>query len=408
MVGLVDRGGFVGVLGAATAGYLCYQGLVVMVPYALLQRGTSNMVVGLSTFVFMVSATLIPFAVISRMHGISLTSVLILCALTVGAPAALEINGETFAVLAGAVIRGAAFGVLSLVTAVAVVKLAPPDRTGAWLGIYGFATSIAAIVGQPLGLELLARYGARTAALILAVVPLLGVAPFAVSKRLRTCASIVEEPHGERGIRTSPNLVLVPIIGIAAVTAVLGVVVTFGGAVVDRSGSVTPSVFFFLMGISIPVGRLVAGYAADRGARTLTAYVLPQLAVATALGSMVFDGLVPVAVIAPVILGLGTGMSISSGQIDLVRKRLFSSVHRASAWFGAAWNIPMGIGALLAGLAGSFWSQRSVVIACCALPIAGAAAIHWLGQATGPPTAGGSRSGHTAAGSSVDITSTRS
>lgn len=378
----MDRRGFTGVLGAATAGYLCYQGLVVTVPYALLERGTASVVVGLSTFLFMAAATVTPFALIGRMGDLGLTSALALCALAIGTPALLEVGGNTVAVITGAAARGAAFGMLSLVTAVAVVALAPVNRTGAWLGIYGFATSVAAVIGQPAGLELLERYGAESSVLLLGLLPLVGLVPFVASRRLRSCASIVEVPDREPGVKVPLRRALNPLVGIAAVTAVLGVMVTFGGSVTARSGSVSPSLFFFLIGVSIPLGRLIAGYAADHGARASAGYIMPHLAVATALGLMAFDGLVAIALAVPVIFGLGAGLSISRGQIELIRKRLFSSVHQSSAWFGAAWNIPMGIGALAAGAAGGFWSQHTVLVACCVVPIAGAVAAWWLGRET--------------------------
>jgi predicted MFS family arabinose efflux permease len=375
------------VVGAATTGYLCYQGLVVTVPYALLGLHVASVVVGLAMFVFMVAATVVPFAVIGAFDTIGLSPVLALCAAAVGLPALVEVSGATIAVLVGAMVRGAAFGVLSLVTAVAVVRVAPPDRTGRWLGIYGFATSAAAVVGQPLGLELAGRSGSRTAVLVLAMIPFAGVVPFMVSGRLRACVSIAEYPAngphraGGRVGRRAPRRVLVPLAVIAAVTAAMGVVVTFGGSAVAAAGAVPPSVFFLLMGLSIPIGRLLAGHAADRGVSMDTAVVLAPLAplallvVAGSLVAMLFSGLATVAVLMPVAFGVAAGMCISGGQVALVREHLFPSVHRATAWFGAAWNIPMGVGALVAGVAGAIWSPRAVIAASAAIPLAAAVAI---------------------------------
>src|SRR6185437_7809922 len=147
--------------------------------------------------------------------------------LLLGAPAPLySLGGQLPLLLVVSAVRGAGFALLTVIGATLAAEIAPPERRGESIGLYGLAIALPNLVGIPAGVAL-TEGGHFTVVTILAACPVLAV-PWALRIGGRP------EPGGPAvaaagALPTSTVLrvTLAPSIVLLLVTAAGGGLVTF-------------------------------------------------------------------------------------------------------------------------------------------------------------------------------------
>jgi|tagenome__1003787_1003787.scaffolds.fasta_scaffold20923661_2 predicted MFS family arabinose efflux permease len=296
---------------------------------------------GLSTAVFMGTTVLVQFclpAVAGRIppHLLVAGSLLLLALPAVG----YLWSTELWPVLVVTAVRGAGFGVLTVVGAALASAYSAPHRRGRALGIYGLATSFTGVVAPPLGLLLIDR-GADAQAYAVAL--LLPVAALALLGRIRPRSStpVAPERAGTRGLSDvwrdgrlmTPSLLFLPC------------AIAYGGiySFLPLSSAAAPAALL-MFGGGFAVARFLGGRLADA--------VHPDL-LAVPLLALTFTGIILTAwttdgglLAGALMAGLGIG---GLGTVSLVA--VMSAVGAGEGALGSSvWNLTFDLGIAAGGL----------------------------------------------------------
>ncbi|MCW2700114.1 MAG: arabinose efflux permease family protein [Blastococcus sp.] len=190
---------YLAVLTFSAAGFGSLYLLFATVP--VLASGTGGRFgAGLSTAVFMGTTVLVQFwlprlATRVRPHVLVAASLLLLAL-----PAPFYgWSEDLWAVLLITAVRGAGFGIITVVGVALVSAYSPAGRQGSALGIYGLATSITGVVAPPLGLVMLHSGQATHAYLLALLVPVGALALLGVVRR-SSPAPLATTGPGRRGL----------------------------------------------------------------------------------------------------------------------------------------------------------------------------------------------------------------
>src|SRR5215204_3909686 len=171
-------------------------------------------------------------------------------------------------------VRGAGFAVLTVLGATLAAQVAPPERRGESIGLYGLAIAVPNLVAVPAGVALVLD-GHVGWLSWLAASPLLALALVPVLMRAGG-----QPTTGAAGTGwTAARAAVPPSVVLFVVTLAGGGLVTF--LPIERPDGVLATVALLLFGVTGAVGRWRAGLLADRlGSRLL----LPLALVLTAVG----------------------------------------------------------------------------------------------------------------------------
>jgi predicted MFS family arabinose efflux permease len=364
--------------------------LLSVVPLYAEEAGGGSSGAGLATAVFMLSTVLAQTWMPRVMARFGYRAVLAAGMLLLGLPAFFYIPfGEVPAILAVTLVRGAGFGAAIVALAALVVELAPPDRRGEALGLYGVVLTLPSVFCAALGLWLVESFGYGSAFLLGAATPLLAfVGALGISssdgRQERSVAGLLS------GLRRGPLLRVFLLF--ASCTAASGVVVTFLPLSAPGPGLFSAATALLLLGVASTLSRLWAGRFGDR--RDPRLLLAPGLVLA-ALG-MVALSLEGLALLGGALLfGAGFG-ALQNATLLLIMER----VPKAEFGLGSTlWNLAFdagtGAGAFVfgfvVGAAGFFWS----FCICAALLVAALGFIPGTGEGelsrgsfTGPPPPG--------------------
>ncbi|MCW2739921.1 MAG: Arabinose efflux permease family protein [Blastococcus sp.] len=271
-------------------------------------------------------------------------------------------------------VRGGGFAVLTVLGATLAARVAPPERRGESIGLYGLAIAIPNLIAIPAGaaLVLAGHVGWLS---WLAATPVLGV--FLVPLLVRSVG-----PQAGPGPAGSGRAAMLAAL---APSAVLFLVTLAGGALVtflpiERPDGVLATVALLLFGATGAITRWRSGLLADRfGSRLL----LPLTTVLAAVGMAVTAlglGSGPVwLLVGAAVLGAGYGAVQNLTLMAAFARAGESGTTAASAVWNAAFDAGTATGALVLGFLaagiGLDWSY--VVVAAslaAAVPLASAAA----------------------------------
>jgi MFS family permease len=234
--------------------------LLSVVPLYAEAAGGGNSGAGLATAVFMLSTVLAQVWMPRILARFGYREVLAAGLLLLGLPAFLYVPvGEVTAILAVTLARGAGFGVAIVALAALVTELAPPERRGEALGLYGVVLTLPTIFCAALGLWLVERLGYEPVFLIGASAPLLA---FAAALGISS-PQAREEGRGVgllSGLRRGPLLRIFLLF--ASCTAASGVVVTF--LPLSAPGPFSAATALLLLGIASTFFRWWSGRFGDR------------------------------------------------------------------------------------------------------------------------------------------------
>lgn len=267
-------------------------------------------------------------------------------------------------VLAVTLARGVGFGIVTVVFAALVVELAPVERRGEALGLFGVAITLPTIFCNPLGLWLVDGYGYWSVFLLGGMAPLLGFVSFLGTRATRGGGRVNGAGFLE-GLSRGPLLRLVSLFAVC--TMVGGVLVTFLPLAAPGVGVFSAATAILALGLATAAGRWWAGRFGDRNdPRGLLApgLVLAALGVATlAQGG-------PALLAGAALFGLGFGM-LQSATLVMVMARVSKEEYGlGSTLWNAAFDAGTGLGAFLFGFVIEVGGFSSAFYLCAALLLA--------------------------------------
>jgi predicted MFS family arabinose efflux permease len=353
------------VISSTLAGLVGFYLLLSVVPLYADEVGGGSTGAGFATAAFMLSTVLAQTQMPRALARFGYKPVLAVGLLSLGLPAFVYASTSGLpTVLAVTLARGVGFGIITVVFAALVVELAPPERRGEALGLFGAAIALPAIFCSPLGLWTVDRYGYWAVFLLGGAVPLFGFVSFLGIGSLRGGASAGGGGFLD-GLTRGPLLRLVLLF--ATCTMVGGVLVTFLPLAAPNVGAFSAATALLALALATTVGRWWAGRFGDRnGPRDLLApgLVLAALGVATlAQGG-------PALLVGATLFGLGFGV-LQSATLILVMARVAKDEYGlGSTLWNAAFDAGTGIGAFLFGFVIEASGFSSAFYLCAALLLA--------------------------------------
>ncbi len=265
--------------------------------------------------------------------------------LALGAPAPLYLLGDSLAWLcAVSAVRGAGFGVLTVLGSTIAAGVVPPGRRGESLGLYGLGLGLPTLAAVPGGVALTLD-GRFPVVAALATLPVLAV--LAVPALSRAVPAAVT---GRTGLPSGPAVraSLAPSAVLLVVTLAGAGVVTFL-PIARPTGSVA-TVALLAFGVVGALSRWGSGVLSDRmGTRGL---MLPSLALG-ALGLVLLgtgldrDGAV---VAGAALFGVAFGTVQNTTLVVALARAGEGGMTAASAVWNGAYDAGTGVGALLVGV----------------------------------------------------------
>jgi predicted MFS family arabinose efflux permease len=262
---------------------------------------------------------------------------------------------EIPAILAVTLVRGAGFGAAIVALAALVTELAPPERRGEALGLYGVALTLPTVFCGALGLWIVERSGFALVFVVGALAPLL-----AALAALGAAEPDRREQEGAGLLRTlfeRPSLLRIFVL-FTSCTAVSGVVVTFLPLSDPGPGLFSAATALLLLGVSATIFRWWAGRLGDR--RDPGVLLVPGLLCA-ALGMAALSLEPGLALLGGALLfGAGFGMLQNTTLLLTMQRVPKSEYGLGSTLWNLAFDAGTGAGAFVfgfvVGAAGFSWT----------------------------------------------------
>ena len=242
-------------------------------------------------------------------------------------------------------VRGVGFAVLTVLGATLAAQVAPAERRGEAIGIYGLAIAVPNMVAVPVGVALVLDGHAGWLAW-LAASPLLGL--FLVPALVR--AMPPQEVRGAAGAgRIAAMAALAPSVVLFVVTLAGGGFVTF--LPIERPDGALATAALLLFGLTGAITRWRAGLLADRlGSRRLLPLALCLGAVGLAVvaaGLVAGDAWV---LVGAAVFGAGFGAVQNLTLLAAFARAGEGGATAASAMWNASFDAGMAVGALALGI----------------------------------------------------------
>lgn len=382
-------------VGVTILGFASYCLTLASLPVYAVAGGAEESTAGVVTAVFLLSTIALQLTVPALTTRFGLGPVLVAGLVAIGAPSPLYVLDDGVGwISALSAVRGAGFAVLTVLGATLAAQVAPPDRRGESIGLYGLAIAVPNLIAVPAGVALVLDGHVGWLAWLSAS-PLLGVAlvPLLVrSLGLQEEAS----PAGTRG--AAVRAAVAPSVVLFAVTLAGGGLVTF--LPIERPDGAVATAALLLFGVTGAMSRWRAGLLADRMGSsrglllaTLAAGAAGMLLVAVGLGSGAGWILLGAAA-----FGAGYGGAQNLTLLAAFARAGAGGTTAASAMWNLSFDAGTGVGALVLGLVaagiGLPWTFVVVAASLVAIvPVAVAAAgrpATELSRARAPRRRGGS------------------
>jgi predicted MFS family arabinose efflux permease len=374
-VSLVRTRGMQALIGVTALGFASYCLTLASLPVYAVTGGAAESTAGVVTAVFLVVTIAVQMAIPALTSRFGIGPVLAGGLIAMGVPSPFYVLDDSVEwISALSAVRGAGFAVLTVLGATLAARVAPPDRRGESIGLYGLAIAVPNLLAVPAGVALVLD-GHVGWLSWLAASPLLGL--FLVPVLVRSVAP--EAGPGPAGTRRAAVLAaLTPSLVLFVVTLAGGGVVTF--LPIERPDGVLATVALLVFGVTGAVTRWRSGMLADRLGG---AWLLPLALAVAAVGLLVIAlGLVAGAawvVIGAAVFGAGFGATQNLTLIAAFARTGESGTTTASAMWNASFDAGTASGALALGFlaAGIGLDWTYVVVAAllaAAVPLAAAAA----------------------------------
>ncbi|MGY1631673.1 MFS transporter [Geodermatophilus sp. SYSU D01186] len=356
-------------IGATALGFASYCLTLASLPTYAVTGGAGAGTAGVVTAVFLVVTIAVQSVVPALTERFGIGPVLAAGLVALGAPSPLYVLDDGLAWLSAiSVVRGAGFGVLTVLGATLAAQVAPVERRGESIGLYGLAIAVPNLVAVPAGVALVLdghvawlAWLAASPVLALPLVPLL-----ARSVRLEATAG--------RSSRAAALAALAPSGVLLVVTLAGGGLVTF--LPIERPEGAVATAALLVFGITGAITRWRAGLLADRlGPRLLMPLGLLLCAAGlavVALGLVAGDAVV---LVGAGVFGAGFGAVQNLTLVTAFARAGEGGATAASAMWNASFDVGTAAGALALGVVatglGLPWTYVVVSVALVAtLPVA--------------------------------------
>jgi predicted MFS family arabinose efflux permease len=362
-------------IGVTFLGFASYCLTLASLPVYAVRGGADESTAGVVTAVFLVCTIAVQATIPALTARFGVGPVLVVGLVAMGVPSPLYVLDDGVAWISVlSAVRGAGFAVLTVLGATLSAQVAPPERRGESIGLYGLAIAVPNMIAVPGGVALV--LGDSVAALSwLSASPLLGIPLVPLLMR-----QVGPRPGaGAAGTNRAAVLAAVaPSVVLFAVTLAGGGVVTF--LPIERPDGALATTALLLFGATGAVSRWRAGMLADR----LGVRLLLPLAVVLAAGGLVAvaGGLVAGdawVLIGAAVFGAGFGAVQNLTLLSSFTRAGESGTTAASAMWNASFDAGTATGALALGVLaagiGLDWTYVVVAAGLAALlPVAAAAA----------------------------------
>lgn len=368
-------------VGVTALGFASYFLTLASLPTYAVAGGASEATAGVVTAVFLTVTIVVQTVVPALTARFGVGPVFAAGLLALGVPAPLYVLDDGVGwISALSAVRGAGFAVITVLGATLAARVAPPERRGESIGLYGLAIALPNMAAIPVGVALVLDGHVGWLAWLSAS-PVLGLLFLPMLLRSVTTR---EERGAKGGARTAVRAALAPSLVLFVVTTAGGGLVTF--LPIDRPDGRLATVALLLWGLFGALTRWRAGVLADRLG---TALLLPVAVLVGAVGLAV-AGIGLLAGSAWVLVGAAVfGAGFGAVQ-NLTLLRAFARAGErgttaASALWNASFDAGTACGALLLGFVfGAVGLGWTFVLSAAALAV-----VVPLARAAARPVAGG-------------------
>lgn len=361
-------------VGVTVLGFASYCLTLASLPAYAVQGGAAESTAGLVTAVLLTVTIAVQAVVPALTARYGQAAVLVAGLIALGAPSPLYAVDDGLLWLSVlSAVRGAGFAVLTVLGATLAAQVAPVERRGEAIGIYGLAIAIPNLVAVPAGVALVLDGHAGWLSW-LAASPLLGLllVPFLVR------AMPPAEVRGPAGSGRAAALAAVaPSVVLFVVTLAGGGLVTF--LPIERPDGALATAALLLFGITGAVTRWRAGLLADRfGSRLLMPLALVAGAVGLVVVAVGLSAGDPWVLIGSAVFGAGFGAVQNLTLLTAFARAGEGGTTAASAMWNASFDAGTAAGALALGVVaagiGLDWTYvLAAALLAAALPVASAA-----------------------------------
>jgi MFS family permease len=333
-------------VGVTAIGFLSYFLTLASLPAYAVSGGAAETTAGAVTAIFLVTTIAVQSAVPALIARLGTGPVLAAGLLALGAPSPLYAVSSGLGWLAWiSVIRGAGFGVLTVLGSLLAVQVAPPAQRGEAVGLYGLAIAAPNLVAVPAGVALV-LHGHPAWLAWLAAAPVLAL-PL-VPRLVRAAAGNAPPEAAPGAGRRAALAALPPSVVLLVVTLAGGGLVTF--LPIERPDGVLATLALLVFGATGALFRWQAGLVADRtGSRLLLPGALVAGAVgmvAVAAGLHASDAAV---LVGAAVLGVGYGTAQNLTLLAAFARAGSSGAGTASALWNASFDAGTALGAIALG-----------------------------------------------------------
>jgi MFS family permease len=282
------------------------------------------------------------------------------------APLGYAISAGVLGFVTARLVHGSGMALFPTAATALVADVAPPDRRGEFLGLFGAAGSIAMALGPITGVELVARLGFSGLFAVSSAMALVAAALTATTRETLSTPSRV--PFTLASTISGPALGPSLVIGCLMLT--YGALVTFLPLHALRLG-VNPGVFFLVYALVLTVARGPAGRLSDRFGRAPAAATGLALAAGALIVLALGTGALSLAVVGA-LYGLAGGIAqpaLVAWCVDVVAP---ADRGRAMGTFFTALELGIAIGAMSSGLSVARWGFVATFLAAAGVALAGA------------------------------------
>jgi predicted MFS family arabinose efflux permease len=367
--------GMQALIGVTVLGFASYCLTLASLPVYAVAGGADESTAGVVTAVFLVVTIAVQATIPALTARFGVGRVLVAGLLAMGLPSPFYVLDDGLAwISALSAVRGAGFAVLTVLGATLAAQVAPPERRGESIGLYGLAIAIPNLAAVPAGVALVLD-GHVGWLSWLAASPVLAV--FFVPLLVRSVGS--QPGPGPAGSHRAAVLAAsMPSVVLFVVTLAGGGLVTF--LPIERPDGVLATVALLVFGVTGAVTRWRAGLLADRLG---TGLLLPAALVVAAVGLVVTAaGLGSGAgwvLAGAAVFGAGYGATQNLTLVSAFARAGENGTTTASAMWNASFDAGTATGALALGFlaAGIGLDWTYVVVAAllaASVPLASAAA----------------------------------
>jgi predicted MFS family arabinose efflux permease len=362
-------------IGVTVLGFASYCLTLASLPVHAVSGGAAESTAGLVTAALLVVTIVFQTAVPALTARFGVGPVLAAGLTAMGVPSPFYALGDGLLWISGlSAVRGVGFAVLTVLGATLAAQVAPPERRGESIGLYGLAIAIPNLVAIPAGVALVLD-GHVAWLSWLAASPLLGL--FLVPRLARSVGP-QGGPRPPGSGRAAMRAALAPSVVLFVVTMAGGGLITF--LPIERPDGMLATAALLVFGITGAITRWRAGTLADRfGSRLLLPLAVLVAAVglvATAVGLTAGGAWV---LAGAGVFGAGFGAAQNLTLLAAFARAGEGGTTTASAMWNASFDAGMATGALALGFlaAGLGLPWTYVVVAAllaAAVPLASAAA----------------------------------